>query len=50
MWQYEVNYSVNGRRTCEIVSARSPMAAKELIRARYADCKVVFWSCNRYFG
>lgn len=48
MTPYEVDYSVNGTRTKEIIYAVNAYKAKELIRDRYVGCRITFWSCLRH--
>ena len=42
MRDYLVKFSVDGRRTEQIVKARSVTDAKRLIEAQYAGCKIHF--------
>lgn len=46
MQKYLVEFSVDGRRTEQIVPARSSIDAKKLIEAQYPNSKVVFWGCK----
>ncbi len=43
MNQYECDFSVNGRRTKEIVYARNQSEAKSLIESRYPGSKITWW-------
>ena len=42
MHQYKITFSVDGRRTEQIVSANSTYDAKRLIEAQYPNCKINF--------
>ena len=44
---YKCVYTVNGHRTEEIVSASSTSAAKALIQAKYAGCKIMWITCTK---
>lgn len=45
MYQYKCVFSVNGRRTEEIVSAQNTIDAKKLIESRYFGSKITWWNC-----
>lgn len=47
MNQYKVVFTVNGRRTEQVVSANDSMSAKKLIEAQYSNCKITFYDCRR---
>ena len=47
MPQFKCDFSVNGKRTQQIVSANSSFDAKKLIEAQYSNCKITWWSCTR---
>lgn len=47
MNQYKVVFTVNGKRTEQVVSAFDMAAAKKLIEAQYSNCKVSFFDCRR---
>lgn len=47
MEQYKCEYTVNGVRTVQIVTARTPSEAKRLIQMQYAGCKIIWWSYSR---
>lgn len=42
MYQYKCVFSVNGRRTEEIVSAQNTIDAKKLIESRYFGSKITW--------
>ena len=42
MNKYEVTFLMNGRRTIEVVSARSSHDAKIIVEARYNGYKIIF--------
>ena len=44
MAQYNVQFSIDGRRTQEIVSAYNTNDARKIIEARYIGAKIVIWS------
>ena len=46
MPKYLVEFSVDGRRTEQIVPAKSSMDAKKFIEAQYPNSKVVFGGCK----
>lgn len=43
MAQYNVQFSIDGRRTQEIVSAYNTNDARKIIEARYIGAKIVIW-------
>lgn len=47
MFNYKCVFSVNTRKTEEIVYANSSVDAKKLIEARYAGNKITWWSCTK---
>ena len=47
MQQWKCSFSVDGRRTEMIVAANSQYAAKKLVEAQYAGCKITWWGCTR---
>jgi hypothetical protein len=47
MIQFKCVFSVDGRRTEEIVSAKMTMEAKAIIESKYRGCKITWWSCSR---
>ena len=47
MSQYNVQFSIDGRRTQEIVSAYNTNDARKIIEARYIGAKIVIWSVTK---
>lgn len=47
MAQYNVQFSIDGRRTQEIVSAYNTNDARKIIEARYTGAKIVIWSVTK---
>lgn len=47
MAQWKVSFSVNNRRSEQIVSANTSIDAKKLIEAQYGGQKITFWSVTR---
>ena len=47
MAQYNVQFSIDGRRTQEIVSAYNTNDARKIIEARYTGAKIVMWSVTK---
>ena len=43
MDRYECDFSVNGRRTKQVVSARNSIDARKLIEAQYPTSKITWW-------
>lgn len=54
MKQYQVTFTVNGKRTQQNVSANSYSDAKKLVQAQYSGSNVVIVNCKDlttgYFG
>lgn len=46
MKQWIVDFSVNNRRSKQIVSANTSFDAKKLIESQYSGQKVVFFGCK----
>ena len=44
MDRYSVKFSIDGRRTEEIVSANSSSDARKFVEARYNGSKITIWS------
>ncbi len=44
MTNWEVNFSVNGKRTSQIVSAFSSIDARKIIETQFAGNKIVIWN------
>ena len=47
MAQYNVQFSIDGRRTHEIVSAYHTNDARKIIEARYTGAKIVIWGVTK---
>lgn len=47
MGKYKCVFSVNGRRTEEIISASTSIDAKKIIESKYGNCKITWWSCTK---
>ena len=47
MAQYNVQFSIDGRRTQEIVSAYNTNDARKIIEARYTGAKDRYMECNK---
>lgn len=47
MAQYNVQFSIDGRRTQEIVSAYNTNDARKIIEARYIGAKIVIWGVTK---
>ena len=45
--QWRVSFSVNGRRTEQIVSANSSIDVKKIIQAQFVGQKLTFWTITR---
>lgn len=45
--KYKVSFSVDGRRTEQVVVANSSYDAKKLIEAQYPSSKIIFWSVTQ---
>lgn len=43
MRKYQVDFSVNGMRSSQIVSADTAMAARRIVEMQYTNCRLVFW-------
>lgn len=43
MHDYKCDYSVNGVRTKEVVTAFNAIEAQKLIEARYPNAKITWW-------
>ncbi|MEG0409218.1 MAG: hypothetical protein RR623_10130 [Bacilli bacterium] len=44
MAKWEVNFSINGKRTNQIVSAFSSIDARKIIEAQFSGSKIVIWN------
>lgn len=47
MAQYNVQFSIDGCRTQEIVSAYNTNDARKIIEARYIGAKIVIWGVTK---
>lgn len=47
MDKYRCEFSVNGIRTEQIVSAYSTIDARKLIEYQYSSCNITWWGCYR---
>ena len=47
MAQYNVQFSIDGRRTQENVSAYNTNDARKIIEARYTGAKIVIWGVTK---
>ena len=46
-FKFEIEFSVNGKRTSSVVTARDSFDAKKLILAQYSDAKVMFYHIKK---
>ncbi len=44
--QWLVSFSVDGRRSQQVVSAYTSFDAKKLIQAQFVGRKITFWGCK----
>ena len=47
MSQYEVEFTVNGKRTSQVVSATTADNARRIIKAQYPNADIVFYHTRR---
>ena len=47
MHQYLCSFSIDGKRTEQIVSANGMLEAKKIIEAQYKGCRITWWNVKR---
>ena len=47
MHEYECSISINGKRTVEIVFAKTSIDARKIVEAKYPNCKITWWHCKQ---